>query len=137
MLLKALLNLETSLALTLAWLMVFVMPLRWAKALFASPGMSRHGDGAPQPQVHARALGVARRVKLRSRTMPFATTCLVEAVAGALLLLRRGIRGATIRFGVRKNGPILEAHAWLIHDGMVLLGGEEAGSFSPLADLSM
>jgi hypothetical protein len=66
--------------------------------------------------------------------VPWRTTCLVQAVAGYLLLKRRGI-AATIRFGVTKNEDGLAAHAWLIVGDQTVLGGEVAPGFKPLADL--
>ncbi|MFV3131472.1 lasso peptide biosynthesis B2 protein [Niveispirillum sp. KHB5.9] len=60
----------------------------------------------------------------------------IGRVAARLLLARRGIRGSGIRFGVRKQGGALEAHAWLVLDDTILLGGEEAADYVPLADMT-
>ncbi len=128
----ALLWLETVLALHLAWGLVFLLPLRWLGGT-RPPGV----ELAPvTPPVQARARGVCIRLERIASRLPWHSTCLVQAVAGMLLLRRRGIGGAVIRFGVRKNGPVLAAHAWLLLGDSILLGGDEAEGYIPLADLS-
>lgn len=136
MLLKAAATLEATAALLLAWMLVFVMPSGWARRLFVPAAGRPAGSPAPaRPGEAARATAAARRVGRLSALMPFRTTCLVRAIAGALVLRRRGLRDVTIRFGVRRTGGRLEAHAWLIHRGVVLLGGQDLDSYTPLADL--
>jgi hypothetical protein len=50
-------------------------------------------------------------------------TCLVQALAGDVLLRRRGV-AATLRIGVRPGGPVvpIEAHAWVECEGEVAIG---------------
>jgi hypothetical protein len=52
-------------------------------------------------------------------------TCLVQALAGAALLRRRGL-ACELRLGVRSRGPAdgaaIEAHAWVECDGRVAVG---------------
>ncbi|WP_051341213.1 lasso peptide biosynthesis B2 protein [Azospirillum halopraeferens] len=132
------LRIETALALVLALALVFAMPLRRAQALFgrfSAPDDAPFAAADADAAAAARARGVARRVVAVAARLPWHSTCLVRAVAGALLLARRGIRGARIRFGVRKEQGRLEAHAWLLLGTEVLLGGEGAGAYTPLADL--
>lgn len=135
MMLNLALKLETAAALAVAWVVVFVVPARWARdRLVAAAGPGSVGS----EKADARAAAAARRVARLAPRMPFATTCLVRAVAGALLLRRRGLRDVTIRLGVRRSGGTLEAHAWLIHGGVVLLGGGETlDGYTPLADLQV
>lgn len=59
-------------------------------------------------------------------------TCLCKALALQRMLTRGGY-GSELRIGVSKSEDKLIAHAWLIHDGYVLVGGAEAGSFTLLA----
>ena len=62
-----------------------------------------------------------------SHRVPFATRCLDRAVALWWLLSRERI-AATLRIGVRKaDATRLAAHAWVEHDGRVLLDEEAAG----------
>jgi hypothetical protein len=83
-------------------------------------------------------LTVVRRtawsVLAASRFVPFAS-CLTQALAGQVLLARQGVH-SEIRLGVRQGqrGSLM-AHAWLVCDDLVVLGGEDgaAGQFSPIA----
>lgn len=133
-----LLRLETWLALTLAWGLVFLLPLRLTLRLlggFERPDLASPSLPVASP-VLVRARAVCARLERIAPRLPWHSTCLVRAVAGILLLRRRGINEATIRLGVRKNGAALEAHAWLLLGGAILLGGSEAEEYTPLADLS-
>ena len=79
---------------------------------------------------------MAWAVKHTSRLVPFAT-CLTQALALQYLLARSGYSG-TIRVGVRSDqGEAIEAHAWVLWDETVLIGGskEELDSFTPMVDL--
>ncbi len=59
-------------------------------------------------------------------------TCLCKALALQRMLTRRG-HGSELRLGVSKSGYGLLGHAWLVHDGIVLVGGAEAVGFTLLA----
>ncbi len=132
MLRRALVGVETGLFLVIAWVLVFWCPLRWARRLFGPP--SGRKPATVGPQALARARGVAWRVKVTADRLPWASSCLVRAVAGCLLLERRGIRGGVIRFGVSKVDGRLTAHAWLLLGGDVLLGADGADTYTPVAD---
>ncbi|PWC88088.1 hypothetical protein TSH100_08345 [Azospirillum sp. TSH100] len=133
---QRLLRLEALLALLLAWGLVFLLPLRLTRRLLGGMELPGAGASSATAPVLARARGACIRLERVAACLPWHSSCLVQAVAGILLLRRRGIAGATIRFGVRKTDMALEAHAWLLLNDAILLGGGEAGSFSPLADLS-
>lgn len=121
-------------ALALAWGLVFVLPFRWTVRLCGGGA----GPIAPCPAAAhpvdaagcRRALHVCRRL---SRLAPRAT-CLVRALAGLLLLRRRGI-AAIVRLGVVKSGDAFSAHAWLMVDKHCLLGAEGVQAFTPLAEI--
>ena len=144
MLLNAALKLEATLALFLAWIIVFILPSGWAsKPFLATPTTTAPvttapvtttplPDAATRARNRSRANAAARRLEQLSPAMPFATTCLVLAIAGAMLLRRRGMKDFSIQLGVRKAETGLEAHAWLIHDGKVILGGASMEGFTPL-----
>lgn len=75
-------------------------------------------------------------VKAAGRQLPWASTCLTEALTGQVLLHRQGYP-ATLHIGVAK-GPIsqFQAHAWLESDGKTVLGGARtSGQYAPLARL--
>jgi hypothetical protein len=125
---------ETALALSLSWLLVFALPFRWTAAMIGGARQSASLASTPDGAALRRAFAVTRRLNPAGRDIPFTPTCLVRAVAGWLLLKRRGIN-PTIRFGVAVEGGKLAAHAWLILGDETLIGGNEAPGFHPLADL--
>lgn len=125
-------RLEAALALMLARLLVFLVPLRLLGTVNA-PGARQ--ESPADPRLLARAREVARRANRVADRLPWHSTCLVRAMAVRLLLRRRGSRGAAIRFGVRRQDGLLQAHAWLLLDGTILSGGEEADGYVPLADM--
>jgi Transglutaminase-like superfamily len=67
---------------------------------------------------------IAWAIAAAARRLPARTTCLVEALAADAMFRRRGC-ACELRFGVRPpvsaHGP-LAAHAWIEHDGIVVLG---------------
>ncbi len=135
--------LEAVLALALAWVLVFLVPLRLTRRLFGivtAPGAGAAAMCPPPAHAPAQAVApaqaLARRVLRVVAALPWRPTCLVRAVAVQLMLIRRGIRGGVIRLGVRKREGALEAHAWLILGDAILTGAEDAPGFTPLADLS-
>ena len=68
---------------------------------------------------------IARMVSLAGRRSPWRTTCLRQALLLWLFLARRGIV-TELRLGVEKSTEgDLAAHAWVEHDGQVLIGGED------------
>jgi hypothetical protein len=69
-------------------------------------------------------------VKTVARFVPGAT-CLTQALVTEILYAFRGDAAQT-RFGVSRNESRLQAHAWVESGGKVILGGAEAGKFTPL-----
>ncbi len=75
---------------------------------------------------------IAWAVSAAGRRVPGGRNCLAQAIVAWVLLGRHG-HDALIRLGVTHTpGRRLEAHAWLEHDGVVLLGGEGATRYTPL-----
>jgi hypothetical protein len=90
---------------------------RWVgRALRADSG----GGTEPPPVVDT----VARAVRRASLRVPGAS-CLVQALAARVMLERRHIP-ARIDVGVQKQADGLRAHAWLVVDRRIVLGGEDA-----------
>lgn len=124
---------ETTLALVAAQILVFVVPFRLTARLFrpATPVTSSRPSAG-----RSGGIVIGRRVKRVAGHLPWTSTCLVHALAGALLLSRRGV-ASHIRFGVHKDGEELAAHAWLmVGDATVLGAGPEADGYVPLADMA-
>lgn len=63
-------------------------------------------------------------------------SCLTQALAARLLLLRHGFE-AELCVGVARDAAgAFRAHAWLEHAGAVIIGGDQSLSFTRLPDLS-
>lgn len=92
-----------------------------------SPAWVVRGDPDPER--------VAETVEAVSGWLPFYTTCLSEALVCKALLDESGFE-TDLRVGVAKSGDDLEAHAWLVHRGEVVVGGtaEDLGRFRELSD---
>jgi hypothetical protein len=77
----------------------------------------------PEPQVDGRRLGSA--VMRALVVTPGGTRCLLRSLVLLRLLARRGTTGQLI-IAVLPGAAVLEAHAWIEHDGTALLPpGEE------------
>jgi len=75
----------------------------------------------------AAAAAIGRSVAAVARRLPL-MTCLVEALAAQAMLRRRGCE-STLKFGVRPGGTgrAIDAHAWLVCDGLVVVGDFDGG----------
>lgn len=73
---------------------------------------------------------VAYRIARVARWVPGAS-CLTQALAATSLLAWHG-HASVVRYGVRTTPAGLEAHAWVEHDGVVLVGGPVVDGFVPL-----
>lgn len=127
---------ETVSVLMVAWILVFVLPFRWGRRLFGSVGAPADQDASIGEADLKRARMLARRLNRIADRLPWTSTCLVRALAGRMLLAHRGLHGGRVRFGVRREGDGLAAHAWLILGPVVLLGDNVEEDYKPLADLS-
>jgi hypothetical protein len=63
--------------------------------------------------------------------LPTHPVCLPQALVAELLLLAAG-HDAELKFGVRAPQPHFEAHAWVVSDGRIVVGGREAALYSQL-----
>jgi hypothetical protein len=122
---------EAMCALTVALMIVRSLPFRSIVRLTgrAEAGSPDHHVNHRPEDLHTRDVGSA----LRSGAwrLPWHSTCLVRAVAGRLMLLRRGISSALI-LGVATSNGQTRAHAWLLAGGGTVCGGEDAPEFSPI-----
>lgn len=126
-----LLRAAVSLAITRA--AIAVMPFR---LITQALGLRRVGVPPPRdvpcPNV---AWRVGWAVRTAAANLPWSSTCLTQAVAGALMLSRSGV-GPTLSVGVAKDGRApncLIAHAWLRCGEAVLTGETEEDRFVELA----
>ncbi|NGM24197.1 lasso peptide biosynthesis B2 protein [Roseomonas stagni] len=121
------LQLEATLALSVAALALRLLPFRHAARLLI--GRASAVDGGPPPLPAGpdpppdEASLVAWAVTRASRRLPFPTLCLREAMAARLMLARRG-HATTLHLSVRMGGGAeAAAHAWLTLGGQVVIGG--------------
>ena len=124
----ALLGKTLAVVITMRLALVMTKHRRIAEYITVKPAPSRH---VREPYTLAWA------VRNTARIVPFAH-CLTQALSLQYLLGQQGMT-STIRVGVQmaRNGT-LDSHAWLIHDGTVLLGGSEneLAAFTKMVDLT-
>ena len=101
------------------WLVPFTR-LRAAAERIRASGLRRGTDPAR----------IAWAVQAAARAVPRAT-CLSQALAADAMLRRAG-RTPALHIGVAKDGPALEAHAWLELDGAVLVGDHDLHRYTRL-----
>jgi hypothetical protein len=70
-------------------------------------------------------------VELASRLHPLRPTCLKKALVLLALLARRGVKARVI-IGAAKSDGKLDAHAWIEHQGRVIMGGPARDRYSTL-----
>jgi hypothetical protein len=126
---------EALLVLVLALPLVYMLPPRWLQDRLGGFAVPASASGDAHVDL-ACARDITRRLARIADRLPWKSTCLVRATAGMLLLARRRVAGGRIRLGVRKNDGRLEAHAWLMLGPTILLGGDEADGFTPIADFT-
>jgi hypothetical protein len=121
------------------WLLALAFILLWQYRIT----LSLRGFGDPRRACSANAekpsapTALARRISWsvdRAARLVPKPTCLVRAMAGQRMLAMKGY-GSEIRVGVRNKADAgFEAHAWLISNDQIVLGGTstELQRFSPL-----
>lgn len=75
-------------------------------------------------------------VTVAGRYSPLGTSCLKEALVLSWLMSRRGM-ATTLRIGVTRCHGNLDAHAWLEHNGRIILGEADADAYAPLSPLPL
>lgn len=123
--------LEAAAALSLVSVLLAVLPFRILARLAGRP---EHGMNPPGPTPDAAAVAVGMSIAAAARRLPWHPMCLAQALAGSLMLRRRGLP-ATLCFGVARKDGKLQAHAWLICDGGTVCGGPAAAGLTAIASL--
>jgi hypothetical protein len=78
---------------------------------------------------------IAWALRVAGRYLPGGRNCLAQALAGRALLARRGCP-AQLRIGVAAAaGERFRAHAWVEHEGRILIGAAGAAGYTPLPPL--
>ena len=79
----------------------------------------------------------ARMVSIAAVQGPYKARCLEQAITVWWMLGLMGIR-STIRLGIYKSGEAVEAHAWVLHEGKIVIGQmNEQKAFTPLLDVNI
>lgn len=95
-----------------------------ARLVGLTPGDAEASDAA------GRAAEVGLAVRRSAAYLPFETTCLMQALAGAAMLHRRHMR-AVLQFGVANDDSMIDkliAHAWLLAGARSSRGGRRCQS---------
>ncbi len=117
--------LESAVMLTASWIAVrYFFPRIGAWATRPSPP----GSQAPPAQLQDE---VRCGISIAARNLPWNCVCLPRAIAGKLLLARRGFE-STIRLGVGLKEGALSAHAWLEVGPTILIGRRGSEDLSVL-----
>jgi hypothetical protein len=91
-------------------------------------------ETSKEPSPHSQPEGIAREISsaihLMSRYTPWASKCMVRAMASLKMLDRRGIESTLYLGTARGRQGELEAHAWLRCGAYVVTGAEEMGRFT-------
>ncbi|HEX8122860.1 MAG TPA: lasso peptide biosynthesis B2 protein [Solirubrobacteraceae bacterium] len=116
---------EAVACLALARAAVRALPFRVLAARLGA----RDGDSGGDVR-SAEARRVAWMIGAAAPRTPWRSKCLEQAIAGKLMLRRRGVP-STMYLGVKRDP--FEAHAWLRAGGATVLGGAGAERFAVLA----
>jgi hypothetical protein len=70
-------------------------------------------------------LKILEMIEISSRYTPFRATCLIKAMSGQMLLMRKGF-STEMRIGVsRSSSDLIEAHAWVVYQGKIIIGDRD------------
>ena len=91
-----------------------------------------------QPEASSvRVEQAARMVSIAAVRGPYKARCLEQAITVWWMLGVMGI-SSTIRLGIYKSGQSVEAHAWVLHEGKIVIGQmNEQKEFTPLLDVNI
>lgn len=115
-----LLLIEALLWLVLARLAILALPFRWI-----APHLGQHmAESAPTeaPEQADRLRRIAGAITAASRRTPWQSACLAQAMAGKMMLRRRGLHSTLYLGVVGDEDRGLSAHAWLRSGDVILTG---------------
>jgi len=129
--------LEALILLCFAWLCVRLIPFRITGRLLGrpEPGTPLATPCAETDKTRQRqALHVKIALRSAAARLPWTSTCLMQALAGRLMLSRRGV-GSRTYFGVNRDMETgaFQAHAWLFAATTDVAGGGISDNFHPIA----
>lgn len=111
-----------------------LLPFRTLRRLIS---LATHAPIQPRCPDHCSVERVVWAVEVASRTIPGVKTCLAQALATQVLLARRGY-STLLHIGViRGEHEQFQAHAWVVAEGKIVIGGSELTRYTPLAVLEV
>lgn len=114
-------------ALAISRCLILLLPFRQIASL-----MGEINQEAPYAQTDQQVTTrIGTILRWQSRYLPWRSMCFEQAVAGMLMLKRRGI-DCTIYFGVRNQSQAIKAHAWLRSGEQIITGAAGYESFTVL-----
>lgn len=118
-----------------AWVIVRLLPFRAYAFVLGRPSAPGQPDATPAPADAACARNVGLGLRRASRHLPWHSTCLMQVVAGSLMLRLRRRRGRAYVGAAKREGSLdgFEFHAWLIAGGVPVCGVHEGKRFTTLA----
>lgn len=116
------LAIESIFWITVVRLMIWIFPFTFVhKSVQNMTNSISKKDSKTEPMIPIQRIKFM--ILLSSRYVPRAT-CLVKALAGYIMFSRYGYT-TLIKIGVLNEDGVFEAHAWLEHCGIVILGESE------------
>ena len=121
---------EAAATVTLASFAIRVLPFR---KVVAAAGLKTRLPAAGPDRCAAEIDRCRWAVNACARRLPWKIVCFQKGLALHRLLRKRGIR-TRLHYGVAQGGGgPLKAHVWVTHDGVAVIGGEEAEGYTCLA----
>ena len=122
---------EAAAFLAVSRLLVILVPFRWLAPVLARKASPKPLENSPTAPATTGA--IARAVSRAARHVPWNAVCLPQAMAAKAMLRRRGIDAELhLGAGFDPAGKLI-AHAWLVSDGSIVLGGDGVAGIAPLA----
>jgi hypothetical protein len=115
----------------LFWFLLRVLSFRLVFSIMERLAVSKPVAQPLNQEIESR---ITWALSIASRRILGKDTCLPQAMAARIMFARSGCP-AEIRFGVKKSPEgKLQAHAWVLNEGKILIGGEglDLASYSPL-----
>lgn len=116
---------EAALFLAAARLALLIVPFRRIVPWLERAPASRSCDGAT-------IAAVGRAITIAARNVPWNAVCLPQAMAAKAMLARRG-QGSALHLGAGMVEGGLNAHAWLVAGGEIVVGEAGIDGIAPLA----
>ena len=118
---------EAGLWLLMAKLAILLIGFKRTASWLGHPRALIEPDRPTFPESGPKRLG--KYIQKTAKHVPWDSKCLVQAIAGQLMLKVRRLPG-TIYFGVNKENGQMKAHAWLRSGSTILTGGQQKKQYT-------